>query len=519
MSFAKTMAAIFALVLGLGSAAQAQQVGPATTPAVTPTGSGVTNYVPLWTSASALGDSLLYQVNPGPGNSIGIGTTSPAARVHIVGTGGTIPSLIVQGGGGLGVIKMGGDVNANTLTPSVRKLARITMPDWAADSLGITLFSGDVTGANANDLYFGGTPGGSQYAATGLHFVTAANGTTTGGTERVTLTSAGSLGVGTTAPAAKLEVNGTAKFDGNITFASTQTFPIASNGITAVSHDSSLSGSGTSASPLALAKVSASSSFTGSGTSASPLGFSDSVTMPGTLTLNNGTQYPITSASSSLAGYGLYAEVTGGEGTGVYGYATGSAGWGVYGEGAEYGIYGAPTSSTSGGLAGYFDGDVQVSGNVSKAGGSFKIDDPVDPENKYLYHSFVESPDMMNVYNGNVVTDGKGEVTVTMPDYFEALNRDFRYQLTVIGQFAQAIVAQEVTDGKFSIRTDKPNVKVSWQVTGIRQDAWANAHRIPNEEQKPASEQGHYMHPELFGHADEPSIAEMKRAAHHAARQ
>jgi hypothetical protein len=183
----KRNAVLVVLSIVFGAKPQALQATPATTPAVTPTGSGVTNYVPLWTSASALGDSLLYQVNPGPGNSIGIGTTSPAARVHIVGTGGTIPSLIVQGGGGLGVIKMGGDVNANTLTPSVRKLARITMPDWAADSLGITLFSGDVTGANANDLYFGGTPGGSQYAATGLHFVTAANGTTTGGTERVTL--------------------------------------------------------------------------------------------------------------------------------------------------------------------------------------------------------------------------------------------------------------------------------------------------------------------------------------------
>jgi hypothetical protein len=506
----KRNAVLVVLSIVFGAKPQALQATPATTPAVTPTGSGVTNYVPLWTSASALGDSLLYQVNPGPGNSIGIGTTSPAARVHIVGTGGTIPSLIVQGGGGLGVIKMGGDVNANTLTPSVRKLARITMPDWAADSLGITLFSGDVTGANANDLYFGGTPGGSQYAATGLHFVTAANGTTTGGTERVTLTSAGSLGVGTTAPAAKLEVNGTAKFDGNITFASTQTFPIASNGITAVSHDSSLSGSGTSASPLALAKVSASSSFTGSGTSTAPLDFAESVTMPGSLTLSTTLEYPLKSTSTNAFGIGVWA------------IDTNPYSIGMEADGGEFGIV-ASSKSYAGydatPYAGYFDGDVHVTGNISKAGGSFKIDDPIDPENKYLSHSFVESPDMMNVYNGNIVTDGKGEATVTMPEYFEALNRDFRYQLTVIGQFAQAIVAQEVTDGKFSIRTDKPNVKVSWQVTGIRQDAWANAHRIPNEEQKPASEQGHYMHPELFGHADEPSIAEMKRAAHHAARQ
>ncbi|HZU27273.1 MAG TPA: hypothetical protein VFA04_17230, partial [Bryobacteraceae bacterium] len=125
---------------------------------------------------------------------------------------------------------------------------------------------------------------------------------------------------------------------------------------------------------------------------------------------------------------------------------------------------------------------------LSKGGGSFRIDHPLDPENKYLYHSFVESPDMMNVYNGNVITDRKGYATVTLPDYFEALNRDYRYQLTVIGVFAQAIVARKIEKNRFVIRTDKPDVEVSWQVTGIRHDAWANEHRIPVEEAKPAVE-------------------------------
>ena len=122
---------------------------------------------------------------------------------------------------------------------------------------------------------------------------------------------------------------------------------------------------------------------------------------------------------------------------------------------------------------------VDVVGTLSKGGGSFKIDHPLDPANKYLYHSFVESPDMMNIYNGNITTDGDWLATVMLPDWFEALNRDFRYQLTVIGQFAQAIVAGKVANNQFSIQTDKPNVEVSWQVTGIRQDAYANAHRIP----------------------------------------
>ncbi len=61
------------------------------------------------------------------------------------------------------------------------------------------------------------------------------------------------------------------------------------------------------------------------------------------------------------------------------------------------------------------------------------------------------------------------------------------------------MIASEIKDRKFTIRTSKPHVKVSWMVTGIRQDAWANAHRIPTEEEKPANEQGHYLHPEFFG--------------------
>ena len=151
-------------------------------------------------------------------------------------------------------------------------------------------------------------------------------------------------------------------------------------------------------------------------------------------------------------------------------------------------------------------GDVNIKGNLSKGGGSFKIDDPLDPANKYLYHSFVESPDMMNVYNGNITTNKAGLATVALPDYFEALNRDFRYQLTVIGQFAQAIVAKEVSKGRFTIKANRPGVKVSWQVTGIRQDAYANAHRIPTEVEKPPQEQGHYLHPELFGVGPEQAV-------------
>jgi hypothetical protein len=106
---------------------------------------------------------------------------------------------------------------------------------------------------------------------------------------------------------------------------------------------------------------------------------------------------------------------------------------------------------------------------------------------------------MMNVYNGNVSTDDDGNATVELPSYFEALNQDFRYQLTPIGEFAQAIVAEEVRDNRFTIKTDRPNVRVSWQITGIRHDAWANAHRIEVEVEKSESERGKYLTPKEHG--------------------
>jgi len=179
--------------------------------------------------------------------------------------------------------------------------------------------------------------------------------------------------------------------------------------------------------------------------------------------------------------------------------------YGIYLQDQDVGVNDSYAIYVAGGNS-YFNGDLEVTGTVSKSGGSFKIDHPLDPENKYLYHSFVESPDMMNIYNGNVVTDDDGRAWVQLPDYFAALNRDFRYQLTVLGQFAQAIVEQEIENGGFQIRTDKPGVKVSWQVTGIRTDPWAERNRIPVEENKLPSDQGKYLHPELYGQPAETGV-------------
>jgi len=213
-------------------------------------------------------------------------------------------------------------------------------------------------------------------------------------------------------------------------------------------------------------------------------------------------------AEPSTSGGTLY-----GSGWTLYDYAYGKWVAGISQVDGAVGInQGSPSyaldvlAENGGTYAAFFGGNIDVDGTVSTASASLQIDDPVDPANKYLYHSSVESPDMMNIYNGNVTTDSDGNATVQMPDWFEALNRDFRYQLTVIGQPSQAYVSQELASGAFSIKTDKPNVKVSWQVTGIRQDAWANAHRMAVEVQKSAAERGNYLHPELFGASQDKKI-------------
>ncbi len=144
-------------------------------------------------------------------------------------------------------------------------------------------------------------------------------------------------------------------------------------------------------------------------------------------------------------------------------------------------------------------GNLQVTGTIVKGSGNFMIDHPLDPENKYLYHSFVESPDMMNIYNGNAVLDENGQAEILLPDWFEALNKDFRYQLTAIGGFAPIYIEREIAGNSFKIAGGRSGLKVSWQVTGIRKDPYANTYRSPVEVDKPENERGTYLHPEAYG--------------------
>jgi hypothetical protein len=219
----------------------------------------------------------------------------------------------------------------------------------------------------------------------------------------------------------------------------------------------------------------------------------------------------VATSSSALGAAALYGQHGAGAGAdsgnpaGVFGSSDSNIGVrgasknsiGVYGKSnGGTGVYGASDT----GYAGYFAGKVRVLGFLEKPGGGFMIDHPLDPANTYLYHSFVESPDMKNIYDGLATLDAKGAAVVELPAWFDALNQEFRYQLTAIGASAPDLyIAKEIQGNRFTIAGGKPGMKVSWQVTGVRHDPWAEQHRMQVEVKKPAQERGKYLYPAEYG--------------------
>jgi len=222
-----------------------------------------------------------------------------------------------------------------------------------------------------------------------------------------------------------------------------------------------------------------------------------------------GTSYGGKFSSSGDTGYGVLGQVSGSginyggaftsnssSGVGLYAYNSGGGQAALFGSGNVQVnndlIVNGSLEAGQGATAGNF----YVGGTLSKAAGTFLIDHPLDPANKVLRHSFVESPDMKNVYDGTIYLNDKGEAVVELPDYFEALNKDFRYQLTTIGNYAPVFIKQKIKGNKFLIAGGKPGMEVCWQITGSRQDAFAKKNPVIVEEEKAVK--GVYLHPAAF---------------------
>ncbi len=382
-------------------------------------------------------------------------------------------------------------------------------------------------------------------------------------------------------------------------------------GLASVSHDTTLSGDGTSSSPLGVAdggittaKLSASGSSSGQvltsdGTNVSwqaPSGGSGGgLTLPYSASINNGdTAFHIQNSGNGRA---LFCESTGHDGvagkssgstrSGVYGSTSTKLGYGVFGrnqENTSTGFFGGqdsdynfginvavgasgradgsqgqigvlglsrggtgvagmelnsacsgelgkdgvgvlgwaePYGSTANpyaiwgfdntggiGFAGVFTGDVAISGNLSVQGSkNFRIDHPLDPGGKYLYHAAVESDEVLDQYSGNVILDNEGRAAVRLPDWFEAINVAFRYQLTPIGAPGPNLyIAREIEDNSFEIAGGTPGMKVSWQVTARRNDPHIRNHPFQTEQAKPEALRDHYLDPQAYGQPEERSI-------------
>ena len=320
--------------------------------------------------------------------------------------------------------------------------APLTIRGTGTDSAWLQLM--DSTGANQWHLNY--LDGGLNFAETGVSDF------------RLYLEDGGEVGIGTGAPDGKLNVqNSTGAVTGRFTNLTTGARTYAVVGTTTSTTGGTRAGY-----------------FHAQGT-----------------TGNTNAIYALNSSDTDNAAAGYFnAAGTTGMMTGVWADISGTNGSSAAGFFRNRSVSGA-------GYAGWFVGNVLIQGTLSKSAGSFTIDHPLDPANQTLSHSFVESPDMMNVYNGNVVLDKNGEAWVQLPEWFEALNKDYRYQLTCIGGFAPVYIATEIANNRFQIGGGKPGLKVSWQVTGIRRDPYAEMYRIVVEQKK--AEPGTYLCPECYG--------------------
>jgi hypothetical protein len=572
----------------------------------TPAGSGTPNYIPLWTSSTNLGNSIMYQY----GANIGIGTTAPNAPLVVENTTQSVAigaTTTVQKSAGvlgynLGTTGTGFGVEGLSVSPNGVGLYGLNTAGngLATGTVGSSLSSHGVgVFGEALSLTTTGDPVGVEgqaYAADGYGGVFLNNASSG---EAVGLGGSSSSQTGIGIVGLSRGESGTSGKFSNISIgvlgSSIQTNGIGivgtaddGQGVVGANEDPNLSAGSftnydTTATGAGIGVTGTTSSPNGTGV----YGFVNTATAIGVTGDNNATSglsngvYGLAASSSGNGVYGLNTDTTGtgSGGAGMWGQTSSPNGFGVVGlnTAGGYGVYGSsatgvgilgvctPTgsnicfngiagenTSTSGAVngvwgltaspegsavymvntaggdllfgtekdggdstfyvqaagSGYFAGNLDVAGAITAGTKDFKIDHPLDPANKYLVHASVESSEMMNIYTGNITTDGGGAATVQLPEWFEALNRDFRYQLTVMGQFAQAIVSDKVANHQFRIKTDKPNVEVSWQVTGVRHDAFANANRLQVEEEKALADRGHYLHPELFGATKEARISQ-----------
>ena len=517
-----------------GGGSLVKSVAPQVSPLPAVHGAGNPGTIPMWAGTSpsgnsTLGDSIITQLN----GNIGIGVPTPSSKLTVSGMiettlggykfpDGTIQTTAAVSGlqSVIHDLTLTGDGTASSpLGVSFPLVLRGPTPGCCIEDRVLTL-QNTSDGQHGMVVIAGGTAASTRKGGTGIFVFGGSSSTDDGGigvssTGGGSTTARGGDGVFTRGGASDSGTGGTAirAFAGNSNTGEGGVGAIIGGGFS----DNGPGGIG-----MSVGGNSSNNNSGGDGILASA-GSSLNGGVGGNGVVARGGNFNgrgvLAFGGTGSVGYGV--EATGGPSTG----SGGTAGAGLLAKGGPssgsnsasgFGLFAIAGDATNGamrGRAGSFEGDVSITehltvgGNLEVSGTkNFKIDHPLDPENKYLLHASIESSEALNVYSGNIVTDAKGNAVILLPEWFEALNRDIRYQLTVIGRFAQAIVAKKVTRNRFTIKTNAPNVEVSWQVTGVRSDAVMQKHPFKTEEDKPPLERGSYLTPEAFGQPEERGV-------------
>jgi hypothetical protein len=472
--------------------ARPSSLGPATSnsgsAALTVTGSGTKNFLPIWTNSTALGNSALFQSSVG---NLGLATLLPTQKFEV-----DFGNLLVRGANNY---KKAGDAAFLYLGDTSHPIEAIWNTGLAIGAFKVpeALFIQDQTGnigvgttsptSKLKVVSSAGTAGAFSSLKAGSSGLTAAGGP---GNASV----AGGSGFIATGGANNAD-GGPGGVGGS--FTGGDGLGLGSSGGNGIVVNGGFAGT--------VATGGAGVSAVGGGAGPNATGGAGVVGQGGSPSSSSGLAGP---GVSGVGGISFNGGSSGVEGTGGAPAGAGVVAMGSSSDPGGDGVEAFAGSGSPTGLAGSFSGDVGVTGNLSVSGTkSFKIDHPLDPANKYLYHAAVESSEVLNLYTGNVTLGPDGTAVVQLPEWFDALNKDFRYQLTAIGGPGPGLhIAQEIQDRSFRIAGGQSGMKVSWQVTGVRQDAWEKAHPMAVEMAKPPNERGYYINPDLFGEPPEKAI-------------
>jgi len=516
MIVTRTTAWLCVVLFALGCAPWAPAQQAAAPPPLA--GTGTTNFIPIWTNSTTIGNSTLFQI----GGNVGVGNTTPAGK------------LDVSGGAFIrGTLQLPSTATATAAT------GRNSQPlDMAASAFNSTIATavaqhfrwqtepvGNNTPSPTGKLNLLFAPGAAVPAETGVSISnggiftarrlisTIATGTAPFGvtsTTQVPNLNASFLGGLASGAFAKLAGGNSFTGDQSVTgnVSASGTIAGSAGSFTSLAATGTIAGGAGSFTSLAAGtgtitgNLSVNGNFgtSGNGTFSGGLGVGGGFSVGAGQTVTGSIQFTDDDTSNlqpSLMVNAVHCCNFGNRMMWAHSPAFPQWGW-YYDDTVDHVIL---QTNLSNQVATFdFSGNLTLKGTLTAGAKNFKIDHPLDPKNRYLYHASVESSEMMNIYTGNAILDGNGEAVVALPKWFEAVNSDFRYQLTAVGAAAPNLhIAQEIAQHQFSIAGGAPGMKVSWQVTGVRHDAFARAHPMEVEARKSAKDRGHYLHPEAYG--------------------